>query len=372
MVRVKSGYCSDDISVASTTGESTDDELENKPSVLEPGAMIGMTEQLLGTPMTLTYQTSSYCHLIFVDTIEYLKEASPYKNMRLYQALFRAMGKDMLPKLLGVSFFNASFAQASCVPITEETVDVMNNDSIGDGSSEAGNGSKQANLRSKSFCELSELEPGYELHPTERSLTARLMASKRPKERVSTRQYVGVLDKARWYMLLRGSILGRSADIEEKERAYNAIQRVRSLAETSASEPSVSLENNELEQFDSILQKLLVQQSGPEGIQPRNAPSIVRDLHGKVRVSARTVILELPDHFKAAQAAHKWLSKIHDQMEGGFGEFRAIFDDIGSPRTSKKMFSAEERVREQPHGGQSLYGVSDDENETSGETISDE
>jgi hypothetical protein len=269
------------------------------------------------------------------------------------------MGKEVLPELLGVSIPNASFAEASCISIAEETVDAVTSYPIGDSSmSEAGYGSKQA-LRSKSFCDLAEVEPGFELHSTERPISARLMAAKRPKEKASTHQHVAVLDKNRWYMLLRGSILGRSADIEEKERAHNAIQRVRHLAERSASEPAFS--TCEFELFDNILQKLLVQQSGPGAIHLQNAPCMVRKVHGRVRVSARTVILELPDHFKAAHAAHKWLRKVQDQMKSESYDLRPIFDDIGSPRTSKRLFSMKETVQEQPHGGQSLYDLSDEE-----------
>jgi hypothetical protein len=362
MVKVKPNG-GDINSIASTTGESSIDESDGRPSVLEPGAMIGMIEQLLGTPMTSTYQTSSYCHLIFVDIVEYLKEASPFKNLSLYQALFRAMGKEVLPDLIGVSIPNDSFAEACCISIADETVDFVTSDPIGDSStSEMGYGLKQA-VRSKSFCDLAEVESGFELRSTERPIAARLMAPKRRKEKASTHQYVAVLDKTRWYMLLRGSILGRSADIEEKERAHNAIQRVRNLAERSASEPLFSLETCELEQFDNILQKLLVQQSGPGAIHLQNAPCMVRKVHGRVRVSARTVILELPEHFKAAHAAHKWLRKVQDQMKNEFYDLRAIFDEVGSPRTSKRIFSMKETVQEQPHGGQSLYDLSDEEEE---------
>jgi len=347
----------DSVSEASTSDVSSNSESDIKPSVLEPGAMIGMIEQLLGSPMKLIYQTSSYCHLIFIDTVEYLKKASPFRNVRLHQALFRAMGQEMWPDLLGVSFPNASFTQASCIPVLEESVDVSKEGL-------AGNGLKQSELRANRFYEFSEFGRGFGRHQTEQSLAARVAAPRRSQQKDSALQCFVVLNKTRWYMLLRGRILGGSADVKEHERSDNAIESTPSFDETGTSESSVTSEICKREQSVSNNQK----QNCPEGIFPKYAPCMVREFHGKFRVTARTAILELPEYFKAARAAYKWLSRMKHQVEG------KTFGRSSPSRESRKAISVERGLRKQPHGGQISYGVLGNESNETGEvsSISDE
>lgn len=69
------------------------DPEEDEIEIIQPGSTFGMSEQLLGLDLfecTLlsfdlsciigqdfrsSFMTSSYCHLIYVDTLAYLKEA---------------------------------------------------------------------------------------------------------------------------------------------------------------------------------------------------------------------------------------------------------------------------------------------------------
>lgn len=56
-------------------------------------------------------------------------------------------------------------------------------------------------------------------------------------------------------------------------------------------------------------------EEGPtDNVAERWAPTLIKNLHGRIRVSARTVLMELPNEFKACKAAMKFMSKIRQRQ----------------------------------------------------------
>ena len=170
------------------------------------------------------------------------------------------------------------------------------------------------------------------------------------KQPLPRHEYVAELDGTKWYLLLRGAVLRRCAESEEMERANIMVQSIRELAVSSTGNSSAPLHPEELTQLDDILRCLLKRRGGPEIIDPVDAPALLRGVHGRVMLSARSVLLELPEPCKAAWAAQKWLGKARatknrapDEAEPVV-DFEDYYDEPQTPRSSKRIISMDKAV----------------------------
>jgi len=285
----------------------------------EPGSIIGLREQLLGKPLEKSYVTSSYCHLIFIDALAYLKEASPCGNKKLHKALFNELARECLPKLLGVKFTEASLNDSNLVDIVVE-------DDISEDPSWGGH--------SMYFTDLAEFE---ETRPIERSFTLlsvhRSASASSENATARSKRHVAVLEKNAFYMLLRGSILGKCPSSPEVEHVHQMVESIRDIA---SSGPCL-LPSSDLEHLQSIMDRLVEAKKGGGSVETLAAPALIQGgVEGRICVSARTVIMRLPSYFKAARAAVKWLAKTRARTNDTTFNMSSI-DDIEpiSPRTPR-------------------------------------
>mmetsp|Transcript_89716 Transcript_89716/g.179224 ORF Transcript_89716/g.179224 Transcript_89716/m.179224 type:complete len:853 (+) Transcript_89716:68-2626(+) len=304
--------------------------------LLEPGSMIGLVEQLLGEPMTASYTTSSFCHLIFMDSAAYLKEASLNTDSMLYKSLFKTMASEVLPKLLKCPLITALPLENECVfvEVIEETLRIPTSESLGLPIVDP------VVKHSDSFCDLNEIaavrrERSFSVFPQKKAqavATGDDTTGSWPMQR----QHVVILRPEKWYALLRGSVLGGSAVSPDSQRLHLLAESIRTLASAvAANKEAAAQKKTDLVQLNGILASL-IEQNGSSGlIEKCDAPTLLCGLDGRVSVSARAVILELPDVFKGAHAANNWLDITR----------RHNFDLLNSPRSSRRVLNTDDTRR---------------------------
>ena len=369
------GNASDASNFGSSSADSTGHV--KSPRIFEPGSTIGLVEQLLGHSMKATYKTSSYCHLIFMDASIYLKEASPHVNDgKLYRALFREMARQCLPELLGFQVTASALDEASFVDVIAEEVQELSCASeAADHTDFSGSSPKDPkdpkaatvaencpmdhrafNGHSTRFTDLDEYPIAT---PIERSFSWRRVGGRAAAEQPlappadgaqhsglfqTIHRHVVTLDRGKWYLLLRGSIIGRCTASPEMEQAHTVVESIRKLAEGGGPE-ATPLRSEDFQQLDSIIQRLIAAQKGSSAVPPREGLTLIRGgVDGRVRVSGRTVLLQLPNVFKACQAASRWLQLLRSRQRNfelhgpySFGEYDLEGTGLGTPRDRARV-----------------------------------